>query len=101
MLDIGADQNDVGDVSFEGDTADIADGNQVMIKFTYYGNCDLSGTVDSTDTTNFSFGLHGAGNGGNAGWEFGDFDYSGGKPNSNDNQLFGLGFHAYRQFGAL
>jgi len=95
-----ADQNDVGDVSFEGDTADVADGNEIMIKFTYTGDTDLSGTVDATDSANFSLGLHGI-NGGNAGWEFGDFDYSGGKPNSNDSQAFSLGLHAYRQFGAL
>jgi len=96
-----ADQNDVGDVSFEGDTADVADGNEIMIKFTYTGDTDLSGTVDATDSANFSLGLHGLGNGGNAGWEFGDFDYSGGKPNSNDSQAFSLGLHAYRKFGAL
>ena len=95
-----ADQNDVGDVSFEGDTADIADGNEIMIKFTYYGDTDVSGTVDATDSANFSLGLHGI-NGGNAGWEFGDFDYSGGVPNSDDSQAFSLGLHAYRQFGAL
>src|SRR6185437_11219827 len=40
-----ADQNDVGNVSFEGDTADVADGNEIMIKFTYTGDTDLSGTV--------------------------------------------------------
>jgi len=91
----------VGDVSFEGDTADVADGNEIMIKFTYTGDTDLSGTVDATDSANFSLGLHGLGNGGNAGWEFGDFDYSGGKPNSNDSQAFSLGLHAYRKFGAL
>ena len=96
-----ADQNDVGDVSFDGDTADIADGNEVMIKFTYNGDTDLSGTVDATDSANFSLGLHGFGDNGNAGWEFGDFDYSGGLPNSNDTQAFSLGLHAYRAFGAL
>ena len=95
-----ADQNDVGNVSFEGDTADVADGNEIMIKFTYTGDTDLSGTVDGTDSANFSLGLHGF-NGGNAGWEFGDFDYSGGKPNSNDSQAFSLGLHAYKAFGAL
>lgn len=96
-----ADQNDVGNVSFEGDTADITDGNEIMIKFTYYGDTDLSGTVDSTDSANFSLGLHGFGDNGNAGWEFGDFDYSGGNPTASDSQSFSTGLAAYKTFGLL
>ena len=93
-----ADQFDVGVNSFEGDSADVADGNEVMVKFTYYGDTDLDGRVASSDSSNFSTGVHITGN---AYWEFGDFDYSGGKPTASDSQLFSTGLAAYKTFGQL
>ncbi len=47
--------------------------NDVLVKFTYFGDADLSGTVDDTDyfliNSGFTSGL--------TGWLNGDFDYSG------------------------
>ncbi len=44
----------------------------VIIKYTYYGDADLNGTVDSDDYNLWLGGL-----GSSDGWLFGDFDYSG------------------------
>jgi autotransporter-associated beta strand protein len=51
------------------------DENAVLVKFTWFGDADLSGSVDGTD-----YGLIDAGflsNGALTGWFNGDFDYSG------------------------
>jgi autotransporter-associated beta strand protein len=51
------------------------DDNDVLVKFTWFGDADLSGSVDGTD-----YGLIDAGflsNGSLTGWFNGDFDYSG------------------------
>ena len=95
-----ADQFDVGVNSFEGDSADVADGNEIMIKFTYYGDTDLDGKVAASDSSNFSTGMH-LPSGSSAYWEFGDMDYSGGKPAASDSQLFSTGLAAYKTFGLL
>lgn len=56
--------------TFHGVTVDGAD---VLIAYTFFGDADLSGTVDDTDyfLTNNGFGLH------QSGWINGDFDFSG------------------------
>jgi autotransporter-associated beta strand protein len=58
--------------SFSGRTVDQ---NAVLVKFTWFGDADLSGSVDGTD-----YGLIDAGflsNGSLTGWFNGDFDYNG------------------------
>ena len=75
------DQNDLGVVSVNGDSADFADGNEIAVKYTVYGDTDLSGNIDATDSANISLGLHGA-----KGWGFGDFNYDG-YVNSTDTQI--------------
>ena len=44
--------------------------SDIIIKYTYYGDADLNGTVDLDDFFLMSFGS-------SDGWLFGDFDYSG------------------------
>ncbi len=46
----------------------------VLIKYTYYGDADLDGTV--TAGQDYDLWLYGK-SGGGTGWEFGDFDYDG------------------------
>ncbi len=90
-----ADNNDLGYSTFDG--VDTSDGNEVLVKFTYYGDSDLNGQINGTDFSLFGAGRSGAG----AGWDFGDYDYTGGRPNGTDFSLFGAGLSSYRQFGAL
>jgi len=90
-----ADNNDLGYTSFDG--VDTSDGNEVLVKFTYYGDSDLNGQINGTDFSLFGAGKSGAG----SGWDFGDYDYTGGRPNGTDFSLFGAGLSSYRQFGAL
>ncbi len=90
-----ADNNDLGYSTFDG--VDTSDGNEVLVKFTYYGDSDLNGQINGTDFSLFGAGRSGAG----TGWDFGDYDYSGGRPNGTDFSLFGAGLSSYRQFGAL
>jgi len=89
------DNNDIGATTFDGvNTSDL---NEVMIKFTYYGDSDLSGTVDATD-----FGLFAAGKS-NAGteWAFGNYDYNSTTADATDFGLFAAGNSGYKQFGKL
>jgi len=90
-----ADNNDLGYTSFDG--VDTSDGNEVLVKFTYYGDSDLNGQINGTDFSLFGAGKSGAG----SGWDFGDYDYTGGRPNGTDFSLFGAGLSSYRQFGSL
>jgi hypothetical protein len=76
---------------------DVSDFNEVLAKFTFYGDNDLSGTVDATDYGLFLQGK----NGGGTGWAFGDYDYSGGRPDATDYGLLLQGKTAYKNFGAL
>ena len=78
------DQNDLGVVSVNGDSADFADGNEIVVKDTVYGDTDLSGKLDSTDSANMSLGQRGGG----SGWGFGDFNYDGTTAGSADYQIF-------------
>ena|SRR5690348_13756498 len=90
-----ADNADLGYSSFDG--VDTSDGMEVLAKFTYYGDSDLNGQINGTDFSLFGAGRSGAG----TGWDFGDYDYSGGAPNGTDFSLFGAGLSSYRQFGSL
>ena len=67
------DQYEVGVNSINGDSADVADGYEMVVKYTVYGDADLSGKIDATDSSQYSLGLHGGG----SGWGFGDFNYDG------------------------
>jgi len=89
------DNNDIGANTFDGvNTSDL---NEVMVKFTYYGDSDLSGTVDATD-----FGLYAAGkSNAGTGWAFGNYDYNSTTADATDFGLFAAGSSGYKQFGAL
>ncbi|HWP40095.1 MAG TPA: hypothetical protein VNL70_04160 [Tepidisphaeraceae bacterium] len=56
--------------SFAGETLT---GAEVLVKFTYFGDADLSGAIDATDYSLIDNGYVNA----LAGWVNGDFDYSG------------------------
>jgi|GEM_PF-6410610 len=89
------DNNDIGANTFDGvNTSDL---NEVMIKFTYYGDSDLSGTVDATDFGLFAAGKSNAG----TGWAFGNYDYDSTTADATDFGLFAAGNSGYKQFGAL
>jgi hypothetical protein len=63
--------------------------SDVLVKYTYFGDADLDGQVDSAN----DYGLWLVGyTGGGTGWLFGDFDYSGGPTdNSGDYGLWLVG----------
>jgi len=89
------DNNDIGANTFDGiNTSDL---NEVMVKFTYYGDSDLSGTVDATDFGLFAAGKSNAG----TGWGFGNYDYDSTTADATDFGLFAAGLSGYRQFGTL
>jgi hypothetical protein len=56
--------------SFAGQTVSATD---ILVKYTYLGDTDLSGTVDASDLARVLQGLSGAG----TGWNFGDVNYDG------------------------
>lgn len=91
------DNNDVQYSSF--DSVPLADFNQVIVKFTYYGDVDLSGTFDATDVNQLIAGR--SHTPGNTGWEFGDFDYDGVTSSSVDQNLFFAGRSAYQKYGVM
>ena len=64
----------------------------ILVKYTYIGDANVDGQVDSDDFNQFLFGF----NGGTADevWLNGDFDYDG-DVNSDDFNYFLLGFNAY------
>ncbi len=66
-------------------------GTEIFVKYTYYGDADLNGVVDNgADLNSYLIGLGGGG----VGWEFGDFDYSGGATDTGgdlNQYLIGLG----------
>ena len=59
--------------------------DDVLIKYTYYGDADLDGTVNSGQ--DYDLFLAGKGGGG-TGWEYGDFDYDGTTNSGIDYDLF-------------
>ncbi len=64
---------DLSYTTFSGQTVDA---NDVLIKYTYYGDADLNGLVDTL--TDFDLYITGLTSGGSLGsWLFGDFDYNG------------------------
>jgi hypothetical protein len=89
------DNNDIGANTFDGvNTSDL---NEVMVKFTYYGDSDLNGVVDATD-----FGLYAAGkSNAGTGWAFGNYDYNATTTDATDFGLFAAGSSGYRQFGSM
>ncbi len=75
---------ELGYTSFSGQTVDA---NDVLIKYTYYGDADLSGSVDTS--TDFDLYITGLTSGGSlGGWLYGDFDYSGTVDSSTDFDLY-------------
>lgn len=56
--------------SFNGQTVGASD---ILVKYTYLGDTDLSGSVDAADLARVLQGL----NGGGTGWNFGDVNYDG------------------------
>jgi hypothetical protein len=82
---------DAGFSQFEGVNVGATD---VMVKYTYYGDADLNGMVDSDDV-NLTTGGYGTTSG--ATWDSGDFDYSGGVNSDDANLLtsnYGAGWKA-------
>jgi len=69
------------------------------VKFTYYGDVDLSGTFDATDVNQLIAGR--SHTPGNTGWEFCDLDYDGVTSTAQDQTLYQAGKNAYKTFGAL
>ncbi len=75
---------ELGYTSFSGQTVDA---NDVLIKYTYYGDADLNGSVDTS--TDFDLYITGLTSGGSlGGWLYGDFDYSGTVDSSTDFDLY-------------
>ena len=63
----------------------------VLVKYTYFGDADLSGSVDNS--TDYLLWVNGfSGNGSLSGWYNGDYDYSGTIDNSTDYLLWANGF---------
>jgi hypothetical protein len=75
-----------------GDATIVA--SDVVVKYTYYGDTDFTGSVDFDDYVRIDGGL----NSGLTGWVNGDFDYSGGV-DFDDYVLIDLAFNA--QSGTL
>lgn len=83
------DQYEVGVVSINGDSADLADGHEIVVKYTVYGDADLDGKIASSDSSQYSAGIHGDG----GGWGFCDFNYDG-HIDPTDNQILQNNFLA-------
>jgi hypothetical protein len=69
-----ADNAELGLTQFSGVTGLI--GNEILVKYTYYGDADLSGVVDLDDFSQFLDGYQHQGTV-TANWLHGDLDYSG------------------------
>jgi len=91
------DNNNWGDSSFDG--VALADFNQILIKFTYYGDVNCDGIFDSQDVNQLIGGR--SHTPGNTGWENCDLDYDGLTSTSTDQNLFFTGRSAYQTFGTL
>ncbi len=71
---VGVIQNNIdGSILYSSFDGVSANPNDILVKFTYFGDADLNGIVDDTD---FFLINNGYGNG-LTGWVNGDFDYSG------------------------
>jgi autotransporter-associated beta strand protein len=84
---------DAAYVTFEGVTG--LDDGDVLVKYTYYGDADLTGSVDLDDFNLFLAGYQDPANVPQT-WIYGDFDYSG----SVDLDDFNLFLAAYQANGA-
>jgi MYXO-CTERM domain-containing protein len=72
----------------------------VLLKYTYFGDADLNGSVDAS--TDYSLWASGFSSGGSlGGWLFGDFDYNGTVDSSTDYSLWATGFAASGVQGPL
>ncbi len=98
---VGVVQNNLGGdplfTTFDGVTVGL---NDVLVKFTYFGDADLNGFVDDTD---FFLVNNGYGNG-LTGWVNGDFDYSGAVDDTDFfliNNAYGLQGAPLRAGGAV
>jgi hypothetical protein len=79
------------------DGLDVSDGNEILVKFTYYGDSDLDGRVAGSDFNQFAAGKSGDG----TGWAFGDYDYTGSIPTGDDFNAFAAGKSGYTSGGVL
>ncbi len=68
--------------------------NSVLFKYTYIGDSNLDGMVDSTDFGLFLAGYNDPGTAASLGWAVGDYDYSG-TVDSTDFGLFLAGYNYY------
>ena len=83
VLGIAA-NSELGYTSFSGQTVDT---NDVLIKYTYFGDADLDGVVDTS--SDFDLYITGLTSGGSlGGWLYGDFDYNGIVDSSSDFDLY-------------
>jgi hypothetical protein len=78
---------DLGITSFDGISPNSS---AVIVKYTYYGDTNLDGKVDTADFQRFLTGLVNNGNS----WENGDFTYDGKVDLGNDFNLFLVGYLA-------
>ncbi len=75
------------ELNFTSFSGQAVDANDLLVKYTYFGDADLSGSVDtSTDFDLYITGLTSGGSQG--GWLYGDFDYSGTVDSSTDFDLY-------------
>jgi hypothetical protein len=74
------------DTTFDGQNVSASD---VLVKYTYYGDADLSGKVDGTDYSLIDHGYHSPGA---TGWLNGDFNYDG-KIDGSDYSLIDNAFN--------
>jgi hypothetical protein len=77
------------------------DGNDVLERFTDFGDCNLDGNVDAADYAMFAIGLANQANFGTSaydanfvGWAYGDFNYDG-VVDGSDSDLMELGYDGW------
>ncbi|WP_428937493.1 PEP-CTERM sorting domain-containing protein [Fontivita pretiosa] len=78
LYGLGVIKNDLSQVGGSGPiytdfSGQTLTGNEILVKFTYFGDADLSGTIDATDYSLIDNGYVNS----LSGWINGDFDYSG------------------------
>jgi len=75
-------------------------GNEILVKYTWNGDANLDGKVDSMDFALLDAGFAGTTQlDGTAGWFFGDFNYNG-VIDSQDYSLASLGYNGYSTGGS-